>query len=119
VFDETLAERAREAFGIDECFSAVQAATPAFVDAATDPLALRSFRLDGARYSGLRYTATRSIDVEEMNRWRSEGVRVVATRHLRGPVRSTAPAAAALGPGDSAILAGPEEVIQGLATSRV
>jgi len=115
IYDETLADRAREAFGIDECFAASQAATPAFVDAATDPRALRCFRLDGAGYGGLRYVATRTVGVEEMAGWRSRGVRIVASRHggVRG--RSSALVAAPLQPGDSAVFAGPQDVVQRLA----
>lgn len=47
---------------------------------------------------------------------RAQGVRVVATRHVRSPVRSTfARGRPALEPGDSAIVGGPKAAVQRLA----
>ncbi len=114
IFDETLADRAREAFGIDECFAASEAAAPAFVDAATDPQALRRFRLEGAGYRGVRYVAARTVESDEIAGWRSRGVRVVATWRP-GDSGPSSTGVATLQPGDLAIVAGPEDDIQLLA----
>jgi Trk K+ transport system NAD-binding subunit len=117
IFDDALAEQGHDAFGVDECFAAVTAATPAFVDAATDPLAIRGFNVNGTGYRAFRYLAGSSVSVGEMGEWRAQGLRIVAFRHGLEGLR---PASALNGPlqaGDSAIVAGPGGLIDALATS--
>jgi Trk K+ transport system NAD-binding subunit len=79
VFDDALAERAGEAFGIDRVIAAVEVAAAAFVDAARDPLALRPFSLNGFEFKGLRHRVPNTLSAQAI---RDQGLRILAFRRM-------------------------------------
>jgi Trk K+ transport system NAD-binding subunit len=113
IFDEMLADRAAQAFHIDVVLSTTQIATSAFLGAAADERSVRRFKLDGVDYLGLRYRVRRSIPFEELERWREDGIRVLAFRHGEtGEVLPPSELRLPMAPGDSAVVAGPAEAIR-------
>ncbi len=78
VFDDDLAARLAGPFDLDEVVSVSRVAAPAFVGAIVDELAMRTLHLDGIDLAALRMDTTRRIPLDELRRWRDEGVRVLA-----------------------------------------
>jgi len=109
IFDDPLAERAAGAFQIDHVLAAVEVAASAFVDAATDPLALRPFQLGDCEFKGLRRNMVESVDPAEI---RSRGLRILAFRkrgedRVQGPSAPTEP----FGERDGVVVVGLAEAI--------
>jgi Trk K+ transport system NAD-binding subunit len=114
IFDDLLAERLTDAFRIDTAISSGKVAARAFVSAATDELALRTFRVGGLDFLAFRYDVMTPVSLEQVEGWRAEGLRILAFRRHLGPVQSPTELITALQPGDAAIIAGPEGVIRRL-----
>ena len=90
IFDDTVAESAGPALGIDVVVSASRVAAPAFVGAAVDDRAVRRVKLDGLNLVAARHTfADGEPSAADIDAWQSEGVQVVLSN------------------GDGAVIAGP------------
>jgi Trk K+ transport system NAD-binding subunit len=114
VFDDRIAERLTQAFQIDAAISSARVAASAFVSAATDERALRSFRVGDLPYLALRYDVPAPTPLTQIETWRAGGIRVLAFRRDAGPVEPPTALTEALAPGDTAILAGPEAALHAL-----
>jgi Trk K+ transport system NAD-binding subunit len=114
IYDETLAERVSGTFGIDRALSTSRAAAGAFASAATDERAARAFDLGGAPSLVLRHDVVGDLTPAEVRAWEERGVHLLAFRRGRGAALPPSALDQPLGPGDSAIMAGPEEVIRRL-----
>jgi Trk K+ transport system NAD-binding subunit len=114
IFDVELAKRVGGALGIDAAISASEVAASAFVGAATDERAFRSFRVGDLPYLAFRYEADRTIELLELEGWRGSNVRILAFRRNGGAAHPASELTQALQAGDSAILAGPESAIRTL-----
>lgn len=114
VFDDALAERLTQTFTISKALSASQVAVGAFVGAALDERAVRSFPVGDLSLLAFRYTAQASVSAEEIAVWRSRGVRVLAFRVASGPVRPPSALTSDLPPGAEAILCGPASAVQSI-----
>jgi Trk K+ transport system NAD-binding subunit len=112
MFDGELAERVGGSLGIDAAISTSAVAAGAFVGAASDERALRSFAVGDVEYLAFRYEADRTIDLEQFERWRGSHMRILAFRRGDGTARAASELSEPLQPGDSAILAGPASVIR-------
>jgi Trk K+ transport system NAD-binding subunit len=112
MFDGELAERIGGSLGIDAAISTSAVAAGAFVGAASDQRAFRSFRVGDAEYLAFRYEADRTVDLQEFERWRGSHVRILAFRRGDGPARPASELSEPLQAGDSAILAGPAVAIR-------
>jgi Trk K+ transport system NAD-binding subunit len=117
IFDDALGERIGGPLNIDATISASRVAANAFVAAAVDDSARRSFRVGDQPYLALRFECPRSISFEEIERRRSDGLRVLAIRRGQGEVLPPSDLQSGLDPGDSVIVAGPEAVVAALAGS--
>jgi Trk K+ transport system NAD-binding subunit len=111
VFDDTLSARIGATLKLDSVVSASRVAAGAFVAAATDDWARRSFTVGARPYLALRIDCRRAIDGAEIERWSSEGVRVLAFRRGTGAVEPASQLGRGLASGDSAIVAGPEAAV--------
>ena len=111
IFDDTLGERIGGTLNIDATISASRVAASAFVAAAVDDWARRPFVVGDRPYLALRLECRRPIAFDEIERWRSDGLRVLAVRHGHGEVQPPSDLLAGLAVGDSAIIAGPEAVV--------
>jgi Trk K+ transport system NAD-binding subunit len=94
IFDDTVAESAGPALGIDVVVSASRVAAPAFVGAAVDDRAARRVDLDGLHLVAARHDFAdgRPSDAH-LAAWRAEGVQVVASN------------------GDAAVIVGPQGAV--------
>ena len=79
IFDETVADHAGPALGIDAVVSASLLAASAFVGAALDGRAPRRLALDGFELVAFRHEFDRLPDAATAAEWRGQGVHVVAT----------------------------------------
>ncbi len=117
-FDDQLAFRLSKAFRVDVALSSTATAAAAFVGAATDSLAMRAIRLDGIDLLAFRFTPSAVLSPEEIERWRAQGMRVLAVVHADGTVETPSTAASReMEPGDEAILVGPAPLIREFATA--
>jgi Trk K+ transport system NAD-binding subunit len=114
IFDDQLAERLTATFQIDAAISSGKVATSAFVGAATDEHALRSFRMGKLEFLALRYDVTSALSLQQIQAWRAQGLRFLAFRHPAGPVQPPSALPARLDPGDEAIVAGPVGTVRAL-----
>jgi Trk K+ transport system NAD-binding subunit len=117
VFDDLLAERLTTAFRIDAAISSGKVAAGAFVSAATDERAIRSFQVGVLRYLALRYDVTIPLSPSQIETWRAAGLRFLAFRRDGGgvlPPSALTDLTDGLAPGDAAIVAGPEEALRAL-----
>jgi Trk K+ transport system NAD-binding subunit len=112
IFDTELAERVGGSLGIDAAISTSAVAAQAFVGAATDERAFRSFHVGEVEYLAFRYEADRTIDLGEFERWRGSHVRLLAFRRGDGATQPASELTEPLQAGDSAILAGPASAIR-------
>ncbi|HYU58370.1 MAG TPA: NAD-binding protein [Actinomycetota bacterium] len=112
VFDEELGGRIQTTLGIDAAVSGTRAATGAFVSAAVDERAPRTLHLGGVAFVAVRFEPTVPLDAGEIDRWRGRGLRVLAFSRGNGPVRAASELDGGLGPGDAAIVAGPEAAVR-------
>jgi Trk K+ transport system NAD-binding subunit len=112
IFDESLAERVEGRLGIDRAVSATMVAARAFVGAAEEERAMRPFLVSGRKNLALRYDVTGPLTVDRVEEWRGRGVRFLAFRRGDGPVQAPSELTSALAPGDSVVLAGPEQAIR-------
>jgi Trk K+ transport system NAD-binding subunit len=117
IFDDLLAEHLTEAFQIDVAISSGRFAASAFVSAATDERAIRSFPVGRLPYLALRYDVPAPLSPKQIEAWRAEGLRFLAFRHGDGPVQPPSGLTAGLEPGDAAIVAGPEAILRALLPS--
>jgi Trk K+ transport system NAD-binding subunit len=115
IFDDALGDRIGGPLNIDATVSASRVAANAFVAAAVDDSARRSFGVGGRAYLALRYECPRTLPFEEIEQLRSDGLRVLAIRRGQGDVRPPSDLRSGLEVGDSAIVAGPEDVIVAMA----
>jgi Trk K+ transport system NAD-binding subunit len=117
VYDEALAERMRDAFGI-EAISASRVTAASFVGAAVDERAARSFRAGPIELHAFRHEVITPVQAEEVAAWAGRGVHVLAIQHGGDPGSDgsrnvdAAGAATTLQPGDSVIVAGPPRELQ-------
>ena len=114
IFEEDLADRVGGAFGVDAPISSSGVAAVAFAGAATDEHAVRSFSVGDLEYVAFRFDPARDIPVAEVDDWRGHHVRLLAFRRGEGPVQPPSEVGHGIGPGDSAILAGPAGSVQEL-----
>jgi Trk K+ transport system NAD-binding subunit len=114
VFDEQLGDRLGSGTGVDRALSATSAAAGAFASAASNERAVRPVRMGGLEYRALRYDVVGDLTQDEVAAWAAEGIRVLAYRVGRGPVRPGSELTEALGSGDSAVVAGPEAAVESL-----
>jgi Trk K+ transport system NAD-binding subunit len=114
IFEEDLADRVGGAFGVDAPISSSGVAAVAFAGAATDEHAVRTFVVGDLEYVAFRFHPARDVPVAEVDDWRGRHVRLLAFRRGEGPVQPPSEVGHGLGPGDSAILAGPAESVQEL-----
>ncbi len=105
IFDHELAERLKGTFGVDAAVSATQVAASAFVGAATDERARRTFFVGDVDYVAQRIDVMSRVDAERLRELRAVGALVLAKRGEDGT-------AAALGP-DEALEAGSVAVVTG------
>jgi Trk K+ transport system NAD-binding subunit len=132
IFDGYLCDLAvhEPALGVMQPRAAAVIAAPAFVDAAMDERVLRLFvqgsadrheaplEVAGQQLAGLRFEAGRDVDTREIDRWRAEGVRIVAFRRgPKGNVKGLKEFHAPMKPGDSAVIVGPKNVVERIAGS--
>jgi voltage-gated potassium channel Kch len=76
--DRELAESLSAAFGINSVVDPVATGVGAFVGAATDERALRSFAVEGRPFLGFRHWFECGVSVPTLRQWRKQGVFVVA-----------------------------------------
>jgi Trk K+ transport system NAD-binding subunit len=114
IFEGDLSERVGGSFGIDAAVSASLVSASAFVGAATDERATRSFRVGDLDYLAFRFDPERPLEISEIDRWRGGHVRVLAFRRGDGPLQPPSELTEQLRPGDSAILAGPATAIRSM-----
>ncbi|MGH2674271.1 MAG: NAD-binding protein [Actinomycetota bacterium] len=114
VFDEHLADRVGPAFGLDVALSATAIASDAFAAAATDERAPLPFDAGPVRHLTLREDFDEPVSRVDVRRWEAQGIHLLAFRRGQGPVEPPSALEDPLGPGDSALVAGPEPVIRRL-----
>jgi Trk K+ transport system NAD-binding subunit len=114
IFDERLAARVAGAFGIDAAVSATQVAAGAFVGAATDERALRSFPIGDREFLALRYVLPGDMQHDRIVRWRQDGVRILAFQPPDGVVQPPSALTGGLPAGSAAIVAGPAVAVRSL-----
>lgn len=114
-FDDVLVHRLGSAFRVDVALSTTQLAAGAFVGAAVDGFAMRPVTLDGLELSAFRLSPSREVPTDELARWRSEGLRVLAVDRGAGVEPPTAALAEPLRPGDEAVVLGPAAVARAVA----
>jgi Trk K+ transport system NAD-binding subunit len=112
VFDEDFAEDASRTLGIDATLSTSGAAATAFASAASDEEAVRPFRLGGLEMAARRLDVTRAISRAELDGWAATGLRVAAYRRRGSGVHPGTELPVTLDPGDTLIVAGPEEAVR-------
>jgi Trk K+ transport system NAD-binding subunit len=114
IFDEALAGRVRQAFGIDVALSTTAISADAFAAAATDERAPLPFEAGAVRHLVLRQDFDQAVVPDDVRRWEREGLHLLAFRRGPGPARPPSALDGPLQPGDSAVLAGPEPVVHRL-----
>ncbi len=114
-FDDLLVQRLGAAFRVDVALSTTQLAAGAFVGAAVDGFAMRPVVLDGLELSAFRLSPSREVSTDELARWRSEGLRVLAVDRGDGVEPPTVALAEPLRPGDEAVVLGPVAVARAVA----
>ena len=112
IFDETLAERAGNAFGIDVVLSTTRLAADAFANAATDERAPRRFAVGPVACLMVRDDVDEPVPPERVRAWEEEGLHLLAYRRGAGGVQPPSALDRPLEPGDSAVFAGPEAVVR-------
>jgi Trk K+ transport system NAD-binding subunit len=112
VFDEDFAEDASRTLGIDATLSTSMAAATAFASAASDEQAVRAFLLGGLEMGARRLDVTRAISRAELEAWAATGLRVAAFRRRGSDAHAGADLPETLGPGDTLIVAGPEDAVR-------
>jgi Trk K+ transport system NAD-binding subunit len=112
IFDETLAERAGTAFGIDIVLSTTRLAADAFANAATDERAPRRFALGPAPYLMVRDDMEEPVSPEQVRAWERDGLHLLAYRRGAGEAEPPSALDRPLERGDSAVFAGPEPVVR-------
>ncbi|MFN8038327.1 MAG: NAD-binding protein [Acidimicrobiales bacterium] len=118
-FDDVLVHRLGSAFRVDVALSTTQLAAGAFVGAAVDGFAMRPITLDGLELSAFRLSPSREVSTDELARWRSEGLRVLAVDRGDGVEPPTVALAEPLRPGDEAVVLGPAAVALAVARDAV
>ena len=115
VYDEALAERMRDAFGI-EAISASRVTAASFVGAAVDERAARTIHVGPMEFHAYRHEVDRPLTEEDVAAWAERGVHVLAVRRgsasQAGGGQAAVPGGATSAPfepGDSVIVAGPPE----------
>jgi hypothetical protein len=64
-------------------------------------------------YLSLRHAVSRPVDLREIERWREDGIRILAFRRGDGaPVQAPSELDSPLRAGDSAVVAGPADAIR-------
>ncbi len=114
IFDETLAERAGTAFGIDVVLSTTSLAADAFANAGTDERAPRRFAVGRVAYLMVRDDMDERVTPEQVRGWERDGMHLLAYRRGTGSVEPPSALDRPLEPGDSAVFAGPEAVVRRL-----
>lgn len=97
IFDETIAEHAGTALGIDVALSGSRSAAAAFAGAALEDRAPRHVHLGALELLAFRHPIPSRPSEAELAAWRAEGVHLVATD-------DDSPTAIVCGPADSPIL---------------
>jgi Trk K+ transport system NAD-binding subunit len=118
VFDEDLAERVGGAFGVDVAISATEIAAGAFASAATDERAARPFDTGEVRHLVLREDFDEPLTREQVRDWEHQGLHLLAFRRGQGAVEPPSALVRPLETGDSAIMAGPENVVRTVLLAR-
>lgn len=114
IFDENLASRVGEAFGIDVVLSTTAISADAFAAAATDERAPLPFDTGALRHLALREDFAGRVVAEDVRGWEAQGLHLLAFRRGQGAAQPPSALNGPLEPGDSAILAGPEPVVRRL-----
>lgn len=113
IFDDVVAERAANMFGVDKQIAAVDVAAPAFVDAAVHGDGVREIDgPDGLSLKALRLAANGLPDRDQVADWNKRGIRVLGvwgTKGLKPPHGHDLPREL-----QSLILAGDAETIERL-----
>ena len=114
-FDATVSRRLSRAFGADVVLSSTDIATSAFVGAAVDSLAMRPVELDGIDLLAFRLKPRTTIELSQIDVWRSRGLRVLALARGGEVEPPTVAISHSIDPSDEAIVVGPAEVVLDLA----
>lgn len=118
VFDDDLADAVGSALGLDVVASASEFASSAFVAAATDGRAARTIQLGDLTLTALRVESRAEISAAEVTAWRSQGLRILASRQ---PGKAAAPPTALIGrglaPRDEMVIAGPTDLVESVLAS--
>jgi Trk K+ transport system NAD-binding subunit len=109
VFDDGATSDIADALGIDQWVAAVEAAAPAFVDAAVEGRSGRTIDAAGVDLYGALWSG-RPVHAAKMLRWRAAGIRVLAVSS-EGALRPLTTPPTYLRRDDQAILVGPRAAV--------
>jgi Trk K+ transport system NAD-binding subunit len=111
IFDDVLASRVAGTFGVDAAVSATRVAAAAFVGAAIDERALRTFDIGGVAHVAFRKDVEAALAPDRLSALRDGGVLILAARRSDGTVEPGG-IEREVGAGTTVIVVGPSSAVE-------